>query len=40
MCKMERNIEIAKNMLKEGLDVKLISKLSGLMVKEVNELKD
>ena len=31
-------IEIAKNMLKEGLDVNLISKLSGLSVKEIEEL--
>ena len=31
-------IEIAKNMLKEGLGVNLISKLSGLSVKEIEEL--
>ena len=35
----EKSIEIAKNMLKEGLDVKLISKLSGLTVDEINELR-
>ena len=34
----EKSIEIAKNMLKEGLDVNLISKLSGLSVKEIEEL--
>jgi len=34
----EGRIEIAKNMLKEGLDVNLISKLSGLSVKEIEEL--
>ena len=31
-------IEIAKNMLKEGLDVNLISKLSGLTIEEVEKL--
>ena len=31
-------IEMAKNMLKEGLDINLISKLSGLSVKEIEEL--
>ena len=36
----EKSIEIAKNMLKKGLDVNLISELSGLSVDEVNELKD
>ena len=36
--KKEKSIEIAKNMLKEGLDVNLISKLSGLTVEEINEL--
>ena len=34
-----KSIEIAKNMLKEGLDVNLISKLSGLSIKEIEELK-
>ena len=36
--KIERKIEMAKNMFKEGLDVKLISKLSGLTVDEINKL--
>jgi len=36
--KKEEKIEIAKNMLKEGLDVKLISKLSGLSIDEINKL--
>ena len=34
----EKSIEIAKNMLKEGLDINLISKLSGLTVEEINKL--
>ena len=34
-----KSIEIAKNMLKEGLDVNLISKLSGLSVDEINKIK-
>ena len=34
-----KSIEIAKNMLKEGLDISLISKLSGLSINEVKELK-
>ena len=33
-----KSIEIAKNMLKEGLDVNLISKLSGLTIEEVEKL--
>ena len=33
-----KSIEIAKNMLKEGLDVNLISKLSGLTVEEIENL--
>jgi len=32
-------VEIAKNMLKERLDVNLISKLSGLSIEEIEELK-
>ena len=36
----EGKIEIAKNMLKEGLDVNLISKLSGLSIDEIKNLKD
>ena len=35
----EGKIEIAKNMLKEGLDINLISKLSGLSIEEINKLK-
>ena len=35
-----KSIEIAKNMLKKGLDIKLISELSGLSVEEINKLKD
>ena len=38
--KKEKSIEIAKNMLKEGLDVNLISKLSGLTIDEINNLKE
>ena len=36
----EGKIEIAKNMLKEGLDVNLISKLSGLSIDEIKNLQD
>ena len=35
----EKSIEIAKNMLKKGLDVNLISELSGLTIEEINKLK-
>ena len=35
----EKSIEIAKNMLKEGLDINLISKLSGLSIDEIKNLK-
>lgn len=35
----EGKIEIAKNMLKKQLDIKLISELSGLTIDEINELK-
>ena len=35
----EKSIEIAKNMLKKGLDINLISELSGLTIEEINELK-
>ena len=34
-----KSIEIAKNMLKEGLDINLISKLSGLSIEEINKIK-
>ena len=37
--KSERNIEIAKNMLKENMDINLISKLTGLTKEEINSLK-
>ena len=36
--KKEEKIEIAKNMLKKGLDVNLISELSGLTIEEVEKL--
>ncbi len=36
----ERNIAIAKNMLKEALDVDLISKVTGLSKEEVESLKE
>ena len=35
----EGKIEIARNMLKKGLDVNLISELSGLTIEEINKLK-
>ena len=35
----ERNIEIAKNMLNEGIDIDIISKCTGLTKDEVNALK-
>ena len=34
----EGKIGIAKNMLKEGLDVNLISKLSGLSITEIEDI--
>jgi len=34
-----RSIQIAKNMLEKGLDIKLISELSGLSLDEIEELK-
>ena len=37
--KMKRNIEIAKNMLKKGLDIILISEISGLSIEEIKKLK-
>ena len=36
----ERNIAIAKNMLKEALDANLISKVTGLSKEEVEKLKE
>ena len=37
--KNERNIEIAKNMLKDNVLVELISKYTGLSIEEVNKLR-
>ena len=36
----QRNIEIAKNMLKDGSEVELISKYTNLSISEIEELKD
>ncbi len=36
--KTERNIEIAKNMLKENLDTAIISKITGLSKEEIESL--
>ena len=35
----ERNIEIVKNLLKEKVDVKIISKSTGLSLEEIEKLK-
>ena len=35
----KRNIEIAKNMLKEKIEISLISKMTGLSVDTIKELK-
>ena len=35
----KRNIEIAKNMLKENIDIKTISKVTGLRVKDIQNIK-
>ena len=35
----ERNIEIAKNMLKENINIELISKVTGLSLEEIENLK-
>ena len=37
--KMERNIEIAKKLLEQGLDFNVISKITGLSIEEINNLK-
>ena len=37
--KKEEKIEIAKNMLQEGLDISLISKITNLSKKEIEKLK-
>ena len=38
--KNERNIEIAKNMLNEGIDINIITKCTGLTNEDVNALRD
>ena len=38
--KKERNIEIAKSMLKKGMELNLISELTGLTVEEIELLKN
>ena len=35
----KRNIEIAKNMLKENIDIKTISKVTGLRVEDIQNIK-
>ena len=37
--KNERNIEIAQNMLKENINIELISKVTGLSLEEIENLK-
>ena len=37
--KNERNIEIAKNMLNEGIDINIIIKCTGLTNEDINALK-
>lgn len=37
--KNERNIEIAKNMLKENVNIQFISKMTGLNLEEIEKLK-
>jgi len=37
--KIERNIEIAKNLLSENIDINIISKLTGLSINQINNLK-
>lgn len=37
--KNERNIEIAQNMLKENVNIELISKVTGLSIDEIEKLK-
>ena len=36
----QKNIEIAKNLLKENIDIKIISKATGLSFEELNDLKE
>ena len=38
--KNERNIEIAKNMLNEGIDINIITKCTGLTNEDINALRD
>ena len=38
--KIEGKIEVAKNLLKNGIDIEIIIKSTGLTEKEINELKD
>ena len=35
----KRNIEIAKNMLKQNLSIDMISSITGLSIEEINNLK-
>ena len=37
--KNERNIEIAKNMLNEGINLSVVAKCTGLIENEINSLK-
>ena len=36
----EKSIEIAKNMLKDNVDINIISKYSGLSIDEIKDLKE
>ena len=36
---LEKQIEIAKNMLKKGMDIKLISELTNLSIEEIKKIK-
>jgi predicted transposase/invertase (TIGR01784 family) len=36
----ERNIEIAKNLLSENIEINIISKTTGLSIDELNDIKD
>jgi predicted transposase/invertase (TIGR01784 family) len=39
-AKHEKEIEIAKNMLKKGSDIDFIAEVTGLSVKEIKELSE
>jgi len=39
-AKEEKAIEIAKNMIKKGMDISLISEMTGLTEKEINTMKE